>query len=208
MAKAVTSPGDNRLAGLIADMMHKVQHGGITCDHIALFNQGKNPYPKEDNKTTSHLKLISGGHVLSLPATDGKRTIAQAGDLFTGYIDPDYVNWGLDVSQASVPAMSVDVFEQTLDGTFANIFDGVGRSYDSMAHTQNQIVVFCEKHRDWLPTEGYGTFFLFKEDRKFFVAKVRFDDARRLYVDVHPLSDDDVWNARFRYRFVLPQLPV
>ena len=41
---------------------------------------------------------------------------------------------------------------------------------------------------------------------KFFVAKVNFDDARRLYVNVNHLSNDNVWNAKYRNRFVLPQL--
>ena len=177
-------------------------------DPLLLCNLFQKFVEEGDSKTTSYLKLISDGHVLSLPATNGKRTIAQADDVFTGYIDPDFMNWGLDVKQVPTPTMPVKVFEHVRDGTFVNIFDSVGRSYDSMAHTQNKIVVFCEKYRDWLRTEGYSTFFLFKEDEKFFVADVRFDDARRIYVIVENLSNDYVWYAKYRFRFVLPQLPV
>jgi hypothetical protein len=43
MANAVTLPGE-RLAGLSADLFHKLQAGSITLDEFALFNQRKNPF--------------------------------------------------------------------------------------------------------------------------------------------------------------------
>jgi len=44
-----TLPG-NRLAGLLADTCHKIQHGGLTLDKLALFNQRKNPFEFERNE--------------------------------------------------------------------------------------------------------------------------------------------------------------
>jgi len=44
-----TLPGD-RLAGLLADTCHKIQHGGLTLDELALFNQRKDPFAFERNE--------------------------------------------------------------------------------------------------------------------------------------------------------------
>ncbi len=156
--------------------------------------------------TTTHLRLISGGKSIVIPATDGTRTLAQASDVFTGCIDSNHVKWGLDVPQSPTTAMSVEVFEQTRDGTFANIFDSMRRSHDQMCFRQNQIVVFCKKHRNRLPTDGYSTFFLFKEDGKYFVARVYFVVDDRLKVRVDLLSSACVWLAEYRHCFVVPQL--
>jgi hypothetical protein len=38
------------LAGLLADTCHKIQHGGLTLDELALFNQRKNPFEFERNE--------------------------------------------------------------------------------------------------------------------------------------------------------------
>lgn len=43
MANAVTLPGE-RLAGLSADLFHKLQAGSLTLDELALFTQRKNPF--------------------------------------------------------------------------------------------------------------------------------------------------------------------
>lgn len=43
MASAVTLPGE-RLAGLSADLFHKLQAGSLTLDELALFTQRKNPF--------------------------------------------------------------------------------------------------------------------------------------------------------------------
>ncbi|MEX0916974.1 MAG: hypothetical protein WDZ90_00375 [Candidatus Paceibacterota bacterium] len=49
MSTIGTLPG-NRLAGLLADTCHKIQHGGLTLDELALFNQRKNPFEFERNE--------------------------------------------------------------------------------------------------------------------------------------------------------------
>lgn len=43
MANAVILPGE-RLAGLSADLFHKLQAGSLTLDELALFTQRKNPF--------------------------------------------------------------------------------------------------------------------------------------------------------------------
>jgi len=63
-------PGE-RLAGIMADIFHKVQHGGITVDELALFAQRKNPFEFERNE--------HGHIVLSLTGLDltGEQEIAR-----------------------------------------------------------------------------------------------------------------------------------
>ena len=68
-----TLPGD-RLAGLLADTCHKIQHGGLTLDELALFNQCKNPFEFERNEhghivfTVTGLDLIGEQEVERLTA--------------------------------------------------------------------------------------------------------------------------------------------
>ncbi|HEY4500816.1 MAG TPA: hypothetical protein VJI70_00925 [Candidatus Paceibacterota bacterium] len=49
MTNIGTSP-DNRLAGLSADLFHKLQAGSLTLDELVLFTQRKNPFAFERNE--------------------------------------------------------------------------------------------------------------------------------------------------------------
>ncbi len=151
------------------------------------------------------LKLISGAETLTLDPTDGAEMISKRSDIFDGYIDSDFKNYGCNIKSQSTDAMNVQVHEMVEDGTFEKIYSSQGRELDSMCLTQGQIISFVQKYRNWLRTDGYGTFFLFKVDSKFFVAFVCFASGL-LFVRVLHLSYDGVWGAGRRRRFVLPQL--
>lgn len=155
--------------------------------------------------TTSHLKCISLGNGLSIDPTDGKETIAQAGEVFPYYIDPDFKNWGLDVTSVATKETKVEVFEMIKDGDFRQLFGSFGENPDRLCLTQSQIKQFCKKHESWLRIDGYGTFFLFKIKEEYFVACVgRGSGGWR--VGVCRFSDDGVWGAEGRRRIVVPQL--
>ena len=200
--------GSSVTANQLKDLFRQFADGSLNGIHLQALLEHRNSFPKEDDKTTSHLKLISSGTFLTLPATDGTRTIAQAADVFTGGIDNDFKLWKLDVPSTPTKPMSVKVWEQTTEGMFADIFASTGQPNDALCIPQNQILSFAATYPEWLRKDGFGTFFMFKENEKFFVAEVYFDDARRLCVRVDPLSRGDVWGAEYRSRFVLPQLPV
>ena len=155
---------------------------------------------------TGYVKLISGAETLELDETDGKATIAKAKDTFPGYIDGDFKGWGCDVKSEPTQKTQATVHELIKDGTFAQIWNGMSDDLNSLCLTQPQIIQFVEKHRKWLRTDGYGTFFLFKVGNEFFVANVRFDDVGRLRVYVRRFSYDCVWYAGRRPRLVVPQL--
>lgn len=152
------------------------------------------------------VKLISGAETLELDETDGKATIAKAKDTFPGWIDPDFKEYGYDVKSEPTKKTQVSVHEMIKDGTFAQIFGGMSDDLNSLCLTQPQIIQFVQKHRKWLRTEGYGTFFLFKVGIEFFVANVSFSDDGQLEVYVNRFSHDSVWHAEYRHRIVIPQL--
>lgn len=152
------------------------------------------------------VKLISGAEVLELDETDGKETIAEAKATFTGYLDSDFKNYGANVPSSATGKMNVTVHKMIKDGTFAQIFGGMSDDLNSLCLTQPQIIQFVKKHRKWLRTDGYGTFFLFKVGDEFFVAGVRVFDGGRLMVGAVRLSFAYVWDAGSHRRIVVPQL--
>lgn len=141
-----------------------------------------------------------------LKATSGKETIARAYDVFTAYIDSDFKNWNLDKKGAKMKEIKLALMKMTKDGTFEQIFGSISKNTDSICLTQNQIIEFVQNYKDKLRTDGYSTFFLFKEDSEFFVAGVGFGGLGRLRVFVFRFSSVGVWGAAFARRFVIPQL--
>ncbi|MFA6315138.1 MAG: hypothetical protein WC648_02105 [Candidatus Paceibacterota bacterium] len=152
------------------------------------------------------VKRILDGEEIAIAKTSGKENLAHAKDVFTGWVDPDFVNYGCDVEGEPTAPTPVEVFEMVENGDFARIFGGFNVSLDQLRLSQHQIKAFARDHRDKLRTEGYGTFFLFKVGEEFFVAYVHFYGGGRLRVYVHRFSDVNVWGAERRHRVVLPKL--
>ncbi len=144
-----------------------------------------------------------------ISATDGAHNIAQAKHVFAGYIDPDFVNWGLDEVGEATPATRAQVEEITQSGTFRGIVETFGVHPDRLCLTQHQIIQFCLEHSDKLRTHGYGTFFLFRgktRRSKFYVVRVGLSRTGHLVARVEQLYDGQFWPAEHRHRFVFPQL--
>lgn len=152
------------------------------------------------------LSCISLGKTITLKPTDGKRTIAKAKKVFD-YIDGDFVGYGTDVPGEARGETGVTVHEMIEDSTFEQMFGSLSApaGLDSLCLTQDQIIDFVENCRNWLCTDGYATFFLFKVGDKFFVADVGLGgDGLRVHVD--HFSYDGVWGGGLRHRMVVPQL--
>ena len=157
-----------------------------------------------------HLKFLSAGEEIEIPATDGSETLGGASDVF------HYIEGAFNTTESNVPSKptaptKAQVFEMVEDGDFKTIFTIPGRTLDSLTWEQSQIKAFAKKHKKWLREDGYATFFLFKlkigEEWKFFVAYVYVYSDGSLHVYRIPFSRDNVWRAECRRRFVIPQLP-
>jgi hypothetical protein len=195
----------DNLLGIICDFLKKLNADktGEFLKQFKLFLRGEMTELAE--QVIGYLKLISGSEIITIGETDGKSTIAHAEDTFRGYIDSDFVNYGTDVQGQSTKETKVQVFEMIKNGTFAQVFGGFGENIDRLCLSQSQIICFVKDHSRWLRTDGYATFFLFKENGEYFVAGVHWDEGR-LRVGAGRLSDDAVWSAEGRRRIVVPQL--
>jgi hypothetical protein len=149
-----------------------------------------------------YLKKIGSG---ILPATDGKRTLAQASNIFKGYLDPDFYNWKMDVKGQPTKEMPFEIFELVKDGTFNQVFGAFGVELDKLYWSQDQVISFIEKHADLLHLQNHITFLLFKVDNGFFVVDIS-SFVGQLGACTRCLSSDIVWHERDRGRFVVPQL--
>lgn len=164
-------------------------------------------------KMRSMLRRIHSDEFITIAPATGSVTLAGSEGIFTGYLDPDFKNFGTDVPSSPTAEQAVEVHEMIpgMDGNFQTIFDSTGRGLDSMLLTQEQIVMFCRDHRGKLRTEGFGTFFLFKVGEvvkkdltNLFVAGVCVG-GRDLFVLVDRFLNGSVWDGEFWHRFVLPQ---
>ncbi|MBI2279003.1 MAG: hypothetical protein HYU81_03010 [Candidatus Brennerbacteria bacterium] len=151
------------------------------------------------------LKLISAGTSIVLDAVDGSETLAKATDIFT-YIDSDFVNYGADEAGSATGETPASVYEMVQNATFAQMFGSLSNDLNKLCLTQSQIKNFVRKHRGWLRTDGYGTFFLFRSKGKFFVADVFVRSGGALRLRVRRLEDGSVWFAGGWLRLVVPQL--
>jgi len=151
------------------------------------------------------VKLISGEARLVLDACNGKKTIAQASDVFS-YIDPDFKNWGTDVAGKATPETSVTVHEMVEDANFAKMFGALADDPSKLVLEQDQILNFIRKYRNWLRQDGWATFFLFQSGDEFFVAYVYRGSYGSLRVGVYRFAGVGAWSAGYRHRLVVPQL--
>jgi hypothetical protein len=188
------------------DLFERVRKGAVDPEMIyhavsPLLKQGRK-VKKEKTFPTSIIRRLSTPN-LTIQATDGRRTLAKAMDVF---VDGIYGE-SCDVAGNSRPATTAVVYELIEDGIFQQIFKGQGVPFDQLCWEQDQIIEFAIAHREHLHPKGCATFFPFKSAGTFFVANVYWDDARRLKGLVHRLAYKDVWGADYRFRVVLPASP-
>lgn len=159
------------------------------------------------NKTlkSKYLKLISAGEKIMVEASDGQTTIARSGNIFKSHIDFDFKARGLDKGGLATDETLFDVYGTISDATLRQMFTSLDHDLDRLVMTQSQVVRFCEKHFIWLCQGGHCTFFLIKENARYFVVRVNIG-PRGLAVWVHPLRSGRIWLGQFPVRLVAPQL--
>jgi len=200
------------ISGQILEIQRQIRlKGGSPIDpelvQLALQDiiEGKFNRNKKDD---SILKLLSKGESIVIDACDGSETITDAKEVFKSYIDSNFKNWGINKPGKATEETAVAVHEMVKDATFAQIFGSLGTDLDKLCLTQHQIKNFCKKHSNWLRVGGYATFFLFKAEDQFFVARVGVLSGG-LGVRVSGIERDAyVWGAMYAHRVVVPQLIV
>lgn len=160
---------------------------------------------KDKKSQNEFLRLISGNESLVLDSADGKEILADAKEIFA-YIDPDFIKYGADEEGSSTKETPVAVYELVKDTAFSQMFGSLSSDLNNLCLTQAQIKSFAKNYRNWLRTDGYATFFLFKSHNQFFVAIVLVSSVVRLRVRVFRFEDSGVWCAGLRHRLVVPQL--
>ncbi len=196
-------------AGLQVDQLQKLRNGNMTFEQVKWFNNlsfaerealmGKQP------EKALILKLISEAHEIIIETCDGSQIIANAKETFKSWIDNDFRNWGTNKAGKSTQKTPIQVHEMVKNATFAQMFNSLSIDLDKLCLTQHQIKTFCEVHKEWLRKDGYATFFLFKVEDQFFVARVRVYSGG-LRVNVSRFGRDCVWPAGYSLRVVVPQL--
>lgn len=167
----------------------------------------KGKFTEISENTAGTVRLISGSETLELDRTDGRATIAGAIDTFLSGIHG--ITAVTKITSIPKSKTRVSVYEVITDGTSAEIFGGMSEDLNSLCLTQSQNILFVKKHRKWLRTEGYGTLFLLKVGKEFFVASVYLHSGRltrTLGIRLDPLSDSRVLRAKDRHRVVIPQI--
>ena len=157
-----------------------------------------------------YLRLISGGETVTIPACKGgpKANIYNAKKTFSGYIDPDFKQYGCNTPQPRTEKTNVQVYEMYKDADFKTLFGSLNSDLKSLAfESQEQIEKFAQENKQWLRSGAYGTFFLFTEkvndEEKLFVADVDLYSTE-LKVYVYHLSNDFVCYASNAYPIVVP----
>ncbi|MDA3815539.1 MAG: hypothetical protein PF549_04190 [Patescibacteria group bacterium] len=149
------------------------------------------------------LRFISDDEKLVIKACNGLEILLDAKDLFA-YIDNNFRNFEANQPGQSTEKTSVVVYEAENSGTFTQLFGSLSGDLDKLCFTQAQIIGFVRSHRNWLRTDGHGTFFLFKSWDHFFIAIVRFDSDDGLRVNIRRFGDDIFLFADYCSRFVVP----
>src|SRR3989344_4054978 len=184
--------------GVILDAVNKLGGQNAATVRSRIAKALREPMVAES--APSYLTYLTS---VNLAPTKGSVTIAEAKEIFTGYLDPNFKNWGTDVAGKDTVANAVGVHEMSKDGTFAEFFSSLGDP-QSLCLTQGQIVEFCRSNRDQLRQGGYATFFLFVAKGELSVARVHvFDDQLKVYV--RRFGDGHVWGAVCRRRVVVLQ---
>jgi hypothetical protein len=150
------------------------------------------------------LRLISGNENLIIDQTDGTDIFAKADDLLV-CINPNEES--ADEPGQPAPKTAVEVYEMIGDGTFSHIFGSLLSDVRKLCLTQAQIKVFAKKHKDWLRTEDFATFSLFKSYGELFVSGVRlFSLSHKPRVCIDRFDRVTFWFADRRCRVVVLKL--
>jgi hypothetical protein len=162
------------------------------------------------------LRLLSEEETLIIDACDGTETIAERKTTgsndhasFEAGIDASFLEWDLNHPSIATEDILIQVYGQTKDATYENLFASFAQDLNQLCLSQHQIKQFCRAHYKWMRADGYSTFFLFKKEERYFVARVGRGSGiyfNALYVRVDRFEDDILSLATHKHRLVIPYI--
>ncbi|MFP4514554.1 MAG: hypothetical protein ACLFNO_00940 [Parcubacteria group bacterium] len=155
-----------------------------------------------DRKSANILSLLVSDKKLILEAQASDSNIkARAKKIFSGYLDTSF--WSMNNKQKETKELEVKVYEIKKDASYEQIFTAVSNRLSTLCLTQSQISRFCEKYPDYLKANGAATFFLFKENNKYFVASV-YKNLDSLDLNVVSFKSNRILSSLNDPRLVVP----
>ena len=163
--------------------------------------------PKQTPEPVNILRRIYTNEDIVIKASDGKKTLYDAKDVFARR-NSAFIDLKLNNKGQATPDTKVEIYELIADATFRQMFNSLTSNWDKLVLTQNQIRDFVQEYRSKLHIDGFGAFFLLKENNEYLIADVYFRWSDKIIVDVIRLGSPDAWLAHDKYRLVAPQLQV
>lgn len=161
----------------------------------------------ENSLNPPALKLLSGDKKLIIEPLDGTGLVTETNNIFKAHYDPAFKKWGLAKPGAPTPATIMDVYQQSVNGKYDQIYASLPVDLKKLTVTQHQINRFCEKYQRWLRPDGYGTNFLIEKNNDYFVVGVNVSKKGAInYVNRYNL--DYTWPHYYRMYFVVPRFTV
>jgi hypothetical protein len=139
----------------------------------------------------------------TLAPTKGEVMLAEAGDVFTGYIDTDFKLLGTDRTSHDTDETIVDIYGVSKEGNYRTLFGSLSTDPHSLVLSQGQITEFAYRHCGLLRTSSHTTLFLFEVGSQLFVAHVS-EHRSRLRVLVNHFDDHTV-PSNYCLQIVVPK---
>ena len=116
----------------------------------------------------SFITCISENEEIFIDECDSSISIVDTVDVFDT-VDGDFSGLNRDTKSFLTPRLVVDVYQLFKHARFGEIFK---LTESAVFLNQSQIVNFILNYRFWLRKNGYGNFFPFESNGKFFFARI------------------------------------
>lgn len=151
------------------------------------------------------IDFFTNNQWFTIDPTDGLMTLATASDVFVN-INLTRNDFNIDKSSKPTDEISVCACKIAEGMTFSQISSLLALDLDNICLTQSQIVSFADKYREWLQSDDYITFFLFKSYDALFVAYVNVTSKGNFEVSIDRFETWYICPANDRHRIVIPKL--
>ncbi|MCX6792685.1 MAG: hypothetical protein NTY12_01540 [Candidatus Falkowbacteria bacterium] len=155
------------------------------------------------------LKLLCANEIITIDAVYGNQTFKIiAEDIFKGGISYCFEEWSilLDRVSKATEKTPVQITKLVADSSLHTIFNSLSKSKDleKLCLTQSQIRNFCLKYKKRFWQDNSSVFFLFMENKQYFVAHVS-STFFGLHVNVQGILFEHVWKAKDNCIIVTPK---